>query len=247
MHFFLITVLWRLSNFSLLLVKTVVRGLPGKHHSACQRWGWTTSTALRGSHLVLARQNISISWSWKLSQGRVCDLIQANDTSSGPLDLMKGIRTPRRSWTNHLSLTVTSEITSQPQNSLAWSPGQAGSCSFYPLLSSGVTTLPLVVLCHMPQHIGSPSWLPVMRIHFIIITQWENTRAVHNTHAWNCKTLETVAAVAIAKPVALHLAWGFLSATADSYVRVWLLMNWETSVIAPMTVLCSVWGPATFD
>lgn len=170
MHFFLITVLWRLSNFSLLLVKTVVRGLPGKHHSACQRWGWTTSTALRGSHLVPARQNVAISWSWKLSQGRVCDLIQANDTSSGPLDLMTSIRTPRRSWANHLSLTVTSEITSQPQNSLAWSPGQAGGCSFYPLLSSGVTTLPLVVLCHMPQHLGSPSWLPVMRIHFIIIT-----------------------------------------------------------------------------
>lgn len=168
--FFFITALWRLSNFSQLLAKTVVRGPPGKHHSACQRQGWTTSTALRGSHLVPARQNISFSWSWKLYQGRVCDLIQANDTSSGPLDLMRDIRTPRRSWTSHLSLTVTSQITSQPQNSLARSPGQAGGCSCYTLLSSGVTTLPLVVLRHMSQHIGSPSWLPVMRINFIIIT-----------------------------------------------------------------------------
>lgn len=64
MHFFFITALWRLSNFSQLLAKTVVRGPPGKHHSASQRWGWTTSTALRGSHLVPARQNISFSWSW---------------------------------------------------------------------------------------------------------------------------------------------------------------------------------------
>lgn len=118
MHNFFITVLWRFSTSSLLLVKTVVRGQPGKHHSACQRWGWTTST-LRWSHLVLGRQNISFSWSWKLSQGRVCDLIQANDTSSGPLDLMKVIRTPCRSWTSHLSLPVTSEITSQPQDSCA--------------------------------------------------------------------------------------------------------------------------------